>query len=122
MERAVGRSEGHLGLLKTALNSSCHAPAATSHLGKENTMNDSQHASHERDVTTMTECAKHGDASAGRHSHGLIMLACCIPVLLIAVVLVAAHVVNASAIVFALGCILMMAFMMRGMNHGGGEH
>ena len=50
------------------------------------------------------------------------MIACCIPVLLIAAVLVATHVVSASALVVAVGCVVMMAFMMRGMNHDHGGH
>ena len=83
-------------------------------------MNDSRHAG-ESD-TPAAECTEHGDAGARRHSHHRMMVACCIPVMLIVVVLIATHVVTASAIVFVLGCALMMAFMMRGMGHGGGEH
>ena len=53
---------------------------------------------------------------------GLMMIACCIPMLVIAVVLVATGVVGAGFIFVALGCTAMMAFMMRGMNHGGMNH
>ena len=85
-------------------------------------MNNNCHASHEGAESAPTASASHVSDAARVHSHRLMMLACCIPVLLIAVVLVAAHLVSATAIVFALGCTLMMAFMMRGMNHGSGGH
>ena len=51
--------------------------------------------------------------------HGWMMIACCIPMLVIAVVLVASGVVRSSFLVFAVGCTAMMGLMMRGMNHGG---
>ena len=53
------------------------------------------------------------------HGHGLMMLACCIPMLVIAGILVATGVAGASAIFFALVCTAMMATMMFGMN---GDH
>lgn len=46
------------------------------------------------------------------------MIICCVPMLLIAVVLVVSGVANAGAIVFALVCTAMMAVMMAGMGHG----
>jgi hypothetical protein len=49
------------------------------------------------------------------------MIACCIPMLVIAIVLVATGVVSASFLIFALACTAMMALMMRGMGHGGGQ-
>ncbi|MDO8632664.1 MAG: hypothetical protein Q7R41_19450 [Phycisphaerales bacterium] len=49
------------------------------------------------------------------------MIACCIPMLVIAVVLVATDVVGAGFIVSALLCMIMMAVMMKGMSHGGGR-
>ncbi len=54
--------------------------------------------------------------------HGWMMIVCCIPMLVIAVVLVAAGVVRASFLIYAVGCTAMMALMMRGMNHGGMNH
>lgn len=51
--------------------------------------------------------------------HGWMMIACCIPMLVIAVVLVASGVVRPGFLVFAVGCTAMMGLMMRGMNHGG---
>ena len=54
--------------------------------------------------------------------HGWMMIACCIPMLVIGVVLVAAGVLRPSFLLFAVGCTAMMALMMRGMNHGGMNH
>ena len=54
----------------------------------------------------------------GRHGgHHWMMIICCVPMLLIAVVLVVSGVANAGAIVFALVCTAMMAVMMAGMGH-----
>ena len=51
--------------------------------------------------------------------HGWMMIACCIPMLVIAVALVAAGVVSTSFLIFAVACTAMMALMMRGMGgHG----
>ena len=58
--------------------------------------------------------------SGGRH--GWMMIACCIPMLAIAILLVATGVVGASFIFVAVACTAMMALMMRGMNHGGMNH
>jgi hypothetical protein len=49
------------------------------------------------------------------------MIACCIPMLVIAVVLVATGVLGFGFVLLAVGCTAMMAMMMRGMNHGGGS-
>lgn len=51
--------------------------------------------------------------------HGWMMLVCCIPMLVIAVALVAIGVVSASFILLAIACTVLMAVMMRGMDHGG---
>lgn len=48
------------------------------------------------------------------------MLACCVPMLVIAVVLVATGVVGYGFIIVGVACTVMMAAMMRGMSHGGG--
>ena len=58
--------------------------------------------------------------NGGHAGHGLLMVACCIPMLLIAVALVATGVVGAGFIVYALVCTAMMAVMMLGMSHGDG--
>ena len=54
--------------------------------------------------------------------HGLMMIACCIPMLAIAIVLVATGVAGVSFIFAAVACTAMMALMMRGMNHGDMNH
>jgi hypothetical protein len=46
------------------------------------------------------------------------MIACCIPMIVIAFTLVATGVAGAGVIVFAVMCTLMMAMMMGGMGHG----
>lgn len=59
------------------------------------------------------------------HGHGdhgrWMMIACCIPMLLVAVVLVATGVVGVGFIVMALLCTAMMALMMNGIFRGGGS-
>lgn len=54
----------------------------------------------------------------GGHGHWM-MVACCVPMLVIAIALVATGVVGASFIVVAVACTAMMAMMMIGMSHGG---
>ena len=66
--------------------------------------------------------ADHDHRGGARRTNHMTMIACCVPVLLIAAVLVATHVVSASALVVAVGCVVMMAFMMRGMDHDHGGH
>ena len=60
----------------------------------------------------------HPDREAGHGKHGWMMIACCIPMLAIAGVLVATGVLSAGFLVLAVGCTAMMALMMRGMGHG----
>jgi len=55
----------------------------------------------------------------GHGGHRWMMIACCIPMLLIAVALVAAGVVGAGFILVAVACTVIMALMMGGMGHGG---
>lgn len=55
----------------------------------------------------------------GHGRHGWMMVVCCIPMLAVAISLVAAGVVSAGFLLVALGCTAMMALMMRGMDHGG---
>jgi hypothetical protein len=56
--------------------------------------------------------------AAGHGGHGWMMIACCIPMLVIAVILVATGIASPGFLVAAVGCTLMMALMMRGMGHG----
>jgi nitrate/nitrite transporter NarK len=57
--------------------------------------------------------------SSGR-GHWL-MMACCVPMIVIAVALVASGTVSASFLLFAVACTAMMFFMMRGMGHGSND-
>ena len=57
----------------------------------------------------------------GHGGHGWMMIACCIPMLVIAGILVATGVASPGFLFVAAGCTLMMALMMRGMGHGGGS-
>jgi hypothetical protein len=57
-----------------------------------------------------------------RGGHGWMMIACSIPMLVIAVVLAATGVASPGFLFVAVGCTLMMALMMRGMSHNGGDH
>ena len=52
--------------------------------------------------------------------HRWMMLACCVPMLVIAIVLVATGVLGAGVVFLAIGCTVMMALMMGAMSHGGG--
>lgn len=56
----------------------------------------------------------------GHGHHRWMMIACCIPMLAIAIVLVATGVVGPGFIIVAIACVVMMALMMGGMSHGGG--
>lgn len=56
-----------------------------------------------------------GKAGRGGHSHWL-MLACCVPMLVVVGVLVATSVVSAGFIVAALACVGMMGAMMFAMS------
>lgn len=48
--------------------------------------------------------------------HSWLMMACCVPMLVIVVVLAATGVVGWPFLLYALGCTAMMFFMMRGMH------
>ncbi|MEU5260117.1 hypothetical protein [Amycolatopsis sp. NPDC021455] len=49
--------------------------------------------------------------------HGWMMIACCVPMLVIAAVLLATGVVGVDFLIVAVMCTVMMALMMRGMGH-----
>lgn len=59
-------------------------------------------------------------AHGGHGGHRWMMVACCIPMLIIVGVLVATGVAGTGAVVFAVVCVGMMALMMSGMP--GGRH
>lgn len=54
----------------------------------------------------------------GHKGHGWMMIACCVPMLAVAIALVATGVVSSGFLVAAVVCTVMMALMMRGMGHG----
>jgi hypothetical protein len=54
----------------------------------------------------------------GGHGHGSMMIACCTPMLVIAIALVATGVVGAGLIFGAVMCTVMMAMMMAMMSGG----
>ena len=58
---------------------------------------------------------------AGHSSDGWMMIACCIPLLVIAVALVATGVVGAGVIFGAIMCTVMMVMMMAMMSGGSGK-
>jgi hypothetical protein len=62
-----------------------------------------------------------GSPRERRSGHGWMMIACCIPMLVIAIVLLATGVVGVGFIAVAIACTAMMALMMRGMDHGAAE-
>lgn len=61
-----------------------------------------------------------GHKAAGHGGHSWMMIACCIPMIVIAIALVATGVASAGFLFAAAACTAMMALMMRGMGHGGG--
>lgn len=62
----------------------------------------------------------HGN-DGGHGGHSWMMIACCIPMLVIAIVLVATGVAGAGFIFAAIMCTAMMWMMMRGMSGSGGH-
>lgn len=68
--------------------------------------------------------ARQGQGHGGHAGHKWMMIACCVPMLAIAIALVVSGTASAGLIVLALGCTLMMVLMMGGMGghgHGGGS-
>lgn len=66
-----------------------------------------------------TDPDHHGGHHGGKVGHSWMMIACCVPMLAIAILLVAAGAVSPGFLVVALACTALMALMMRGMGHGG---
>ena len=100
-----------------------HTPARTPGAGPEPR---GGHGAHTHDPADGRGPAGHTghQAHTGHGGHGWMMIACCIPMLIIAIVLVATGIVSPSFILVALACTAMMALMMRGMHDdsGGGGH
>ncbi len=70
----------------------------------------------------------HGEDSTGHSKNGAegshgghnwMMMACCVPMIVIALGLVLAGVVSVSFLIYAVACLGMMFMMMRMMDHGG---
>ena len=61
------------------------------------------------------------DHRGGHGAHSWMMIACCIPMLVIAIVLVATGVASAGFIFAAIMCTAMMWMMMRGMSGSAGH-
>ncbi|WP_340681406.1 hypothetical protein LCL61_21785 [Amycolatopsis coloradensis] len=63
------------------------------------------------------------DPDGGRKhgGHGRLMIVCCVPMLAIAVILVATGVAGSGFVLAAVACAVMMAMMMRAMGHGDGN-
>jgi hypothetical protein len=74
-------------------------------------------------TTDTPPAAREPDSGHGGHSgHGLMMIICCIPMLVIAGLLVLTGVAGSGIIVTALLCTAMMAAMMFAMPGGHGGH
>jgi hypothetical protein len=73
-------------------------------------------------MNTPGRASRPSDAGHDAGGHGWMMIACCIPMLLIAVLLVATGVASVSFLGAAIVCTVMMALMMRGMSSGGHDH
>jgi hypothetical protein len=56
----------------------------------------------------------------GHGGHGWMMIVCCIPMIVIAVALVATGAASPGFLLVAITCVAMMALMMGGMGHGDG--
>ncbi|MFD8250756.1 hypothetical protein [Nocardia sp. NPDC059691] len=61
-----------------------------------------------------------GRNGGGHHGHGWMMIACCVPMLVIALVLVFTGVLTVSYLLVAVACTVMMAMMMGGMGRSEG--
>lgn len=68
--------------------------------------------------TPPSQSEEHAGHAGGR-GHSWMMIACCIPMLVIALVLVATGVVGVGFLLIAGACTLMMALMMGGTGHPG---
>ncbi|HJS92628.1 MAG TPA: hypothetical protein VJ741_00090 [Solirubrobacteraceae bacterium] len=73
---------------------------------------------HQAHQTTQLSQQRSSHAGHNHGGHRWMMIACCIPMIAIAIGLVATGVVGVGFIFIALACTAMMAMMHRGMSHG----
>lgn len=66
----------------------------------------------DRATLAPTTAHRHG----GHGGHGLMMIVCCVPMLLIAGVLVITGILSPGFVLLAVACTAMMALMMMGMH------
>lgn len=69
----------------------------------------------------MGESKKTQDMSHGNHAggHRWMMIACCIPMIAVAITLAITGVAGIGFLLFAAACTVMMVVMMGAMSHGG---
>lgn len=65
--------------------------------------------------------SKHTEQHGGHSGHGWMMMICCVPMLVIAITLVATGIAGVGFIFVAVMCTAMMAMMMKMMDGGGHE-
>ncbi|MER5391606.1 hypothetical protein [Saccharopolyspora sp. NPDC002686] len=70
---------------------------------------------------TSSSGLEHGTGGKHRGWHHWMMIVCCLPMLAIAIALVATGVVNVGFVLVAVVCVLMMVLMMWGMTGGSGN-
>ena len=82
------------------------------------------HAGHHHDPSHAEGDPGHAGGHGGHRGHGWMMIICCIPMIVIAVVLVATGVASIGFLFVAIGCLAMMALMMGGgsSKDGGSGH
>jgi hypothetical protein len=68
---------------------------------------------------TRPEGVHQAGGHGGHGGHGWMMMACCVPMIVIAIALVATGVASSRFLFTAIACTAIMALMMRGMDHGG---
>lgn len=74
-----------------------------------------------RSVPNLRPSAAESPKTAHHVGHGWMMMICCIPMVAIAIALVAAGIASPGFLFAAGACVAMMALMMRAMDHGGGH-
>ena len=62
--------------------------------------------------------SEHDSGTSGHSGHRWMMIACCIPMLVVVAALVISGVAGTGAILVALGCLAMMWVMMKAMPGG----